>query len=180
MRALLDACVLYPTILREILTGCAAAGQYTPLWSPRIIDEWTHAAARLGAGGAVQAQTDAALLRNAFPGAAVCPAPDAEAGLDLPDAGDLHVLAAAIAGHADAIVTLNLRDFPARGLAHHGLKAISPDDFLMDLWLADSPRTAAVVQSVRLRTEQISGEPQPLRPLLKRARLPRLGKALAG
>src|SRR5690606_10011196 len=33
VRAVLDACVLYPTVLREILIGAADAGLYAPLWS---------------------------------------------------------------------------------------------------------------------------------------------------
>ena len=48
MKAVLDACVLYPTVLREILIGVADAGLYQPLWSARILDEWRHAAVRLG------------------------------------------------------------------------------------------------------------------------------------
>ena len=43
MKALLDACVLYPTVLREILTGVAGQGLYTPLWSDRILEEWARA-----------------------------------------------------------------------------------------------------------------------------------------
>ena len=31
-KILLDACVLYPTVLREILIGVAARGLYRPLW----------------------------------------------------------------------------------------------------------------------------------------------------
>lgn len=50
----------------------------------------------------------------------------------LPDADDRHVLAAAICGHADAIVTFNLADFPAAALAPIGVEAQHPDDFLIN------------------------------------------------
>lgn len=169
-RALLDACVLFPTVLRQILIGAAAL--YTPLWSPRILEEWARAAAREGVEPV--ARGEIALLRARFPAAEVTPG-DTTA-LDLPDPGDLHVLAAAIAGRADLIVTLNLRDFPARALGP--IRAVHPDDFLMDLWLSHPAEVEAAVEAERRETERISGRAQPLRPLLKRARLPRLGKAL--
>jgi hypothetical protein len=51
------------------------------------------------------------------------------AGLDLPDPGDRHVLAAAIRGRADVIVTRNLRDFPPDRLAPYGIEAQHPDTF---------------------------------------------------
>jgi hypothetical protein len=38
---------------------------------------------------------------------------------------------------------------------------------------------AAAVARVQARAEAVSGRDQPIRPLLKRAGLPRLGKALA-
>ncbi|MBL3553988.1 PIN domain-containing protein, partial [Rhodovulum sulfidophilum] len=44
MKVLLDACVLYPTVLREILLGVARRGGFTPLWSARILEEWARAA----------------------------------------------------------------------------------------------------------------------------------------
>src|SRR5579885_2357699 len=52
-------------------------------------------------------------------------------GLILPDANDRHVLAAAIQGNADVIVTFNLRHFPEEALAPYQIEAIHPDDFLL-------------------------------------------------
>jgi hypothetical protein len=178
-RVLIDACVLYPNVLREIVLGVAATGVFVPLWSPRILDEWRHAAARLGPEGAVFAAGEVALLRARWPDAEVTPAPGLEATLDLPDLADRHVLAAAITGGAGLILTQNLRDFPARALSVHGLRARAPDDFLMDLWLADPAGVEAPVARVRAETERLSGRAQPPRALLRRVRLPRLGKALA-
>jgi hypothetical protein len=44
-----------------------------------------------------------------------------------------HVVAAALRGQADTIVTANLKDFPDEAIKPWGLSAISPDDFLLDL-----------------------------------------------
>jgi hypothetical protein len=49
----------------------------------------------------------------------------------LHDPDDRHVLAAAIVGRADVIVTANLKDFPAEALAPHGIEAQHPDTFLI-------------------------------------------------
>ena len=52
--------------------------------------------------------------------------------------GDRHVLAAAVAVGATVIVTNNVRHFPVRAPAPHGLVARTPDRFLTAL-LADDP-----------------------------------------
>lgn len=54
-------------------------------------------------------------------------------GLNLPDPGDRHVLAAAIRGKAAVIVTMNLRDFPAELIAPFGIEAQHPDGFILHL-----------------------------------------------
>jgi hypothetical protein len=55
------------------------------------------------------------------------------AGLDLPDADDRHVLAAAIRCGAQVIVTANLTDFPAAKLAPFDIEAQHPDEFILHL-----------------------------------------------
>ncbi|MFZ8959775.1 MAG: PIN domain-containing protein, partial [Paracoccaceae bacterium] len=101
MKLCLDACVLYPTVLRDCLMGLGQAGQMTPLWSDRILEEWARAATKLGPEGAAQARLEVARLRADWPGATVVWKASLESRLWLPDAGDVHVLAAAIAGSAD-------------------------------------------------------------------------------
>lgn len=180
MRAVLDACVLYPTVLREILLGVAARGLYEPLWSDRILREWTRAADKLGPGAMVQAEGEAALVRAAFPRATLREQPNIEARVSLPDPNDEHVLAVAIAGHADAIVTFNAQDFPRPLLAEFGIDRRDPDGFLWELWSRNPAEVAAVVAQVRATAERLSGQDWPVRKLLKKAQLPKLGKALEG
>ncbi len=180
MRVLFDACVLYPTVLRQILIGVCGAGLARPLWSPRILEEWARAAARLGPGHEEIARAEIAALGAAWPDAPVDAPPEIEASLRLPDPADRHVLAAAIVGAADVLVTANLRDFPRRAMAPHGISAQHPDPWLLSLQEVHPAQVAKVVENVRAEAERLSGQPQPLRPLLKRAGLPRLGKLLGG
>jgi predicted nucleic acid-binding protein len=180
MKAVLDACVLYPTVLREVLAGVAAAGLYTPLWSPRILEEWARAAARDGPAAELRARGEIAALRAAFPRAEVIPHAGLLARLHLPDENDIHVLAAAVTAGADAIVTFNAQDFPRHVLAAEGIARRDPDGFLWELWSHEPQAVAGAAERVRATAERLSGQPQPMRALLKRARLPRLGKALEG
>ena len=105
--------------------------------------------------------------------------PELVARLSLPDPDDRHVLAAAIAGGAEVLMTLNRADFPTRTLARHGVLLREPDGFLVEL-LAEGIDLAPVAAGVRRGRSAASGRAQPLRALLKRAGLPRLGKALDG
>lgn len=178
MKVLLDACVLYPTVMREMLLGAAAAGLYEPQWSPRILEEWARAAARLGPGQEALARGEIAALQARWPGVSHAPRAGDMARLWLPDANDVHVLAAAIAGSADVLLTLNVKDFPRHTLAEEGLRREVPDLFLRDLWQRAPTQLGAVAEAVRSEAERLSGEPWGMRRLMKKARLPRLGKAL--
>ncbi|MDP2739983.1 MAG: PIN domain-containing protein [Pseudorhodobacter sp.] len=178
MRVVLDACVLYPPILREILLGAASAGLYTPLWSARILEEWARATVKLGPAAEAQARTEVALTRAAFPKASLAPAPGIERRLQLPDDNDTHVLAVAIAGSADAILTYNAADFPRHVLAAEGLARRDPDGFLWELWSRHPDAMAQVLETVRAKAEALAGQPQGLPALLRRVRLNRLAKAV--
>ncbi|MCP1167849.1 RSP_2648 family PIN domain-containing protein [Limimaricola litoreus] len=178
MRVLLDACVLYPTVMRELLLGCAARGLFEPRWSARISEEWARAAARLGPGGEAIARGEIALLASRFAHAEVAARPDLERRLWLPDPNDIHVLASAVAGHCDVIVTMNAKDFPRGVLAEEGLSRADPDNFLLGLFEASPGPVGEVAASVLAEASRLSGEAWTLRKLMKKARLNRFGKAL--
>ncbi len=178
MRAVLDTCVLYPTVMREVLLAVAAQGLFTPLWSPRILEEWARVAARQSAGAEVIVRGEIARLSRQWLDASVIGGAAVEHQFWLPDANDIHVLASAVAGGAAAIITMNLRDFPRRELAPCGVTAIHPDAFLRQLFDQNNELVVQAVSAVQAEAARVSGGPVDLRQLLKRAGLPRLAKAV--
>ena len=72
--------------------------------------------------------------------------------LKLPDLDDRHVLAAAIHARASVIVTFNLKDFPNAILESYGIRAIHPDEFVMD---AISHNLEAVLTAMRKQRSQL-------------------------
>ncbi len=71
-------------------------------------------------------------MREHFPEALVqVPAGLSQALTCVPDNNDRHVLAAAIRGHANSIVTLNVRDFPDECLKQYDILRQTPDEFLV-------------------------------------------------
>lgn len=178
MKVLLDTCVIYPTVMREMLLGVAAQGAFEPLWSQRILEEWRRAAVKLGPEGALQAESEITLTQAAWPNAVVSWSPSLHDRLWLPDQNDVHVLAAAIVGSADMIVTMNAKDFPRHVLAEEGLTRADPDQFLTGICEAQPETVYHVAQAVLAKAQALSGEQWTQRALMKKARLPRLGKAL--
>lgn len=176
MRVLLDACVLYPTVSREILFGLAATGWMELAWSARILEEWRRAVIRNLPEQAEQVAMEIATAQARFPDAGVTPDAGAADMLRLPDPDDTHVLAAALAARADAIVTFNLRDFPGRSLAQHGMMVRHPDAVLLEAFHADPALMRDIV--TRVLAPLTPTPDTDMRRLLKKARLPRLGKAL--
>lgn len=160
--ALLDACVLFPAPVADALVSLHVAGLYTARWTSRIDQEWIRGVLRERPEleGKLTRRRDA--MRAAVPDWEVS-AESYEAlmpCLDLPDKDDVHVLAAAIAGHADCIVTANLKDFPEVAMDRHGLEVIHPDDFIVfQLDLDPYPALAAFKEMrARLRNPALDAE----------------------
>jgi hypothetical protein len=67
----------------------------------------------------------------------------------LPDPDDRHVLAAAIVGHADAIVTFNLKDIPTDYVRQFGIEILHPDDFVMNQIDLNQVACLAAIKAMR-------------------------------
>jgi hypothetical protein len=97
----------------------------------------------------------------------------------LPDADDVHVLAVAVDASADLLMTLNAKDFPRGTLSEEGISRVDPDSYLMTLWMEAPKDIEAAAQGVLDTAQRLSGQDWDMRGLLKKARLPRLAKALS-
>ena len=175
-RFFLDANVLYPTVMREVLLGVAEAGLFVPRWSDRVLEEWARASVKLGPEGEVIARGEIAALSARFPDARVRTAEDGR--FWLPDPADIHVLATAVAASCDGIVTMNAKDFPRDILGEEGLVRRDPDGLLMECLARDPAKVWEVGARVLAEARRLSGEDWEMRRLMRKARLPRLGKAL--
>lgn len=129
--AILDACVLYPAPLRDLLIETALTGVYRARWSDAIHEEWIGSLLRQrpDLDPEILARTRA-LMDSAIPDCLISGYEPLIPSLHLPDSKDRHVLAAAVSGRADVIVTFNLKDFPDETLAAFGIEAQHPDIFL--------------------------------------------------
>ena len=144
--ALLDANVLYAAPLRDLLLQLAFAGLYQARWSADIDDEWMRNLRVARPDLVPQITLTHVMMHHALPDALVTGYQPRIAGLSLPDPGDRHVLAAAIAAAADVIVTFNLKDFPAASLAPYGIEAQHPDAFLQSFIAATPLQVLAAVR----------------------------------
>lgn len=132
--AFYDANVLYPSELRNLLMHLALTGLFRAKWSSDVHEEWISSLLqkRPDLTREKLARTRALMDLHAVD-ALVTDYEDLIPSLQLPDPNDRHVLAAAIRGQANVIVTMNLRDFPANVLGPFGIQARHPDEFILQL-----------------------------------------------
>lgn len=132
--AVLDACVLYPAPIRDLLLNLADFELYIPKWTDKIHEEWTRNLLQNRPeliSHQLKRTIDA--IYSAFPSSNVENYQALMASINLPDQDDSHVLAAAIRCNADVIVTANLKDFPNEYLSQFDVEAQHPDYFIANL-----------------------------------------------
>jgi hypothetical protein len=132
--ALYDACVLYPAPIRDVLMRLALTDLYRARWTNLIHEEWIRSLlAKRPDLTRAQLERTRDLMNAHARDALITDFEELIPSLTLPDADDRHVLAAAIRGRVDVIVTYNLKDFPTKVLAPYGIEVQHPDEFLTHL-----------------------------------------------
>ncbi len=126
---------MFPAHLRNVMMHLTLADAFSARWTAQIHDEWMRNVLKSRPDLSPEALERLRHLmdRNALDALVEDYEPLIEI-LTLPDKDDRHILAAAIRGRADVIVTWNLKDFPRRTLERFGIQALNPDAFLMSLW----------------------------------------------
>lgn len=130
---LLDACTLVPIRLASCLLALADAGLLVPLWSGEILDEVERNLPKVKGMTVEKAQRRVETMRVAFGDEASVEGYQHVISKLRCDPKDRHVLASAIIGGADVLLTFNLKDFPVESAYPHGVIVQHPDEFLAGL-----------------------------------------------
>ena len=150
--AVLDACVLYPASLRDLLVELAARGVFQGRWTAEIHDEWMrNVKANRPDLDPKRLERTRTMMDLHAEQSVVTGHLSLVPALTLPDPDDRHVLAAAINSQARFIVTFNLKDFPPSILAVYEIEAQHPDDFLFTVLDANEAGFSAAAKAVRER-----------------------------
>ena len=149
--AFYDACVFYPAPLRDLLMQLALTDLYRARWSEMVNDEWMSAIIENRPELKDKLKRTREFVNLKVRDALVTDFEDLIEALSLPDPDDRHVLAAAIKGRCDVIVTSNLKDFPDDVLEKYGIEAQHPDEFLTHLLDLSPGIVCGAVKTVRSR-----------------------------
>lgn len=111
----LDACVLYPAPIRDLLMQLAVTDLFRAKWTDEIHDEWiSNLLERRPELSSAQLERTKRLMNENVRDCLVVGYEQLITSIEgLPDPDDRHVVAAAYHCRADAIVTYNLKDFPS-------------------------------------------------------------------
>lgn len=172
--------MLYPAPVRDILLSLAHQGLCHARWTDKINEEWIGNLLRNrpDLNPAKLQGTTERISQTILDWRISGYEPFIET-ISLPDPNDRHVVAAALIGHADAIVTFNLRDFPNEALHPLGLEAQHPDDFVVNQLHLGLPEALKAIKAMRFRLVNPPQSVAQLLATLARCGLPQTASLLA-
>ncbi len=139
MKVLLDANVLFPPTLRDVILCLADVGILNPFWTEEIVNEWQGNVKKLLSPLQKKALAIAYNeMTNKYPYALISGYEFLIEQIKLKDENDKHVAAAAIHGKVDFLITFNTKDFPKSLLRKYNITPIHPDKFFFML-IKDKP-----------------------------------------
>jgi len=146
--AVLDANVLFPAPIRDLLLNLACEGLYQPKWSDAIQEEWVRNLL-VKRPDLLQSQLSKTVdaMNATFPDANIKGYEKFINGLKLPDPNDRHILAAALKSKSGVIVTFNVKDFPQDYLKNFEIEIQHPDIFVSNLINLDELRANLALTS---------------------------------
>jgi len=145
--ALLDACVLYPVGVRDLLRSVAERMVYTPHWTGAILDEMARNIVADGRSTAEKIATMRQQMAAAFPDALIKGyEPLVPVMTNHPK--DRHVLAATVRENVGLIVTENVKDFPESACAPYDIDVQTADEFLSYALDQDPPAVIGAVHTM--------------------------------
>ena len=148
---ILDACVLYPFTLRSYLMHLSVTGLFRARWTDKIHEEWIeNLLIDRPDISREQLQKTRNFMNSHVPDCLIKGYESLVNGLELPDENDRHIVAAAIKGQAESIITFNLDDFPDDVLENFDLVAIHPDEFLQDMFYIEGSLCVEAAREHRL------------------------------
>jgi predicted nucleic acid-binding protein len=163
--AILDACVLYPAPIRDILLNLADLEIYSPKWSEIIQEEWIRNLLKNRPDlDKPKLRKTAQAMNAAFPDAEVHSFEELIDLIELPDSDDRHVLAAGIKCKADAIITFNTKDFPRENLDQYNIEVYTPDKFVN---LLHTLNPSIVKQAFENQLKSLKNPPMPKEKLIE-------------
>ena len=159
--SLFDACVLYPAPVRDLVIGLAVADLYHAKWTNQIHDEWIYnLLTKRPDLKAERLEKTRQLINSSVEDCLVEEYEVLIKTLELPDNGDCHILAAAIKGKAQIIVTYNLKDFPSEILNKFDIEAQHPDDFFLNQSDLHQGAFLATIKKIRQSLKNPSKTPE--------------------
>jgi predicted nucleic acid-binding protein len=145
--AFFDTNVLYGALLNDFILELADCGLFRPLWSKDVLFELGKNLVKNGENPML-VEKRVSTMEHYFADAMVTGYDDVVPTMTN-DEKDRHVLAAAVRGGAEVLVTFNTRHFPSSSVEPFDLEVVHPDDFLLDqLDLYHAPTLRALVELV--------------------------------